>query len=104
VVRKQRPPLWPNWAAVAVALPGIALLGYLSGVWWLIGLVAVAACARVVLWILAPYKQFARKALMPRPGTPDEQMQAAIDPYRRIPVIGWLMRLGAWLLGSGGSH
>lgn len=78
----------------------IVVLLFLSGVWWLLGIVVVLFSLRFILWLLAPYSAFAYKAIAPRHEPARELVADSVEPYRNIPVIGWLMRLGAWILGG----
>jgi hypothetical protein len=99
---QERPPLAPNVALLVLGLPVIVLLFFLSDVWWLLGLVVVLSSLRFILWLLAPYSNVAYKAIEPRRDPARELVATSVDPYRHIPVIGWLMSLGAWVLG--GKH
>jgi hypothetical protein len=98
---QQRPPLAPNLALLLLGLPVIVLLFFWSAVWWLLSLVVLFSL-RFILWLLAPYSHLAYKAGEPRHEPAGELMAKSVDPYRHIPMIGWLMRLGAWVLG--GTH
>jgi hypothetical protein len=104
VLRKhqERPNLAPNLAPLLLGLPVILGLLLLSGVWWLLGIVTVLCSLRFILWLLSPYSDLTNRAIQPRHESASDLLAESVDPYRHIPVIGWLMRLGAWVLS--GSH
>ena len=97
VTRRQRPPLVPrsNRWLVAPALASLALSFHQSGVWWVVGIVGAFVAIRVVLWIASGYSTLASKAIEDREIDPEK----VIEPYRRIPVIGWMIWGGARMQG-----
>ena len=73
----------------------IALMFHQSGAWWVVGVVGSLVAIRLVLWALAGYSSMASRAVEDRDYDPAD----LVSPYFRIPIIGWMMRLGAWMAG-----
>ena len=92
---RPRPSPIRNLAPLLGGLPILAILWVRSGGWWIVGIVTAVVTIQATLWVLAPYKEWAWRALDERVSTAEH-----LDPWKRKRGIGWVFRLGGLTMGE----